>query len=53
MNENRARYSLQFKREEGNIDCISHIYNLGVIDGRHITKSPILNYTYIHRSWRA
>lgn len=48
--EKKAQYSLQFKRHEGDIGCVSHIYNLGVVAGRHITKRSILNYTYIYRS---
>lgn len=35
--EKKTQYALQFKRDEGDIGCVSHIYNLGVVNGRHIT----------------
>lgn len=44
--EKKAQYPLQFKRHEGDIGCVSHIYNLGVVAGSHITKRSTLNYTY-------
>jgi hypothetical protein len=31
--EDQARFFLQFQREEGDIGCVSHIYNLGVMAG--------------------